>query len=146
MRWGERDLGARARCPACRRAGGPRSPPRLPPAGAAASSVPRRPGCRHPAHRLLTAARPPRPAVTPGLPGSGGYDDADLAVSSEEDEAERERLIALVELARGGDKEAFGLLYDHYHPSVYRFLYYRIRSQTLAEDLTSETFFRALRA
>lgn len=36
-------------------------------------------------------------------------------------------------------------MYDHYHVAVYRFLLYRTRSQTLAEDLTSETFFRALR-
>lgn len=76
----------------------------------------------------------------------GGYDDADLAASSEEDEGERSRLIALVELARQGDTEAFGMLYDHYQPSVYRFLFYRTRSSTLAEDLTSETFFRALRS
>jgi RNA polymerase sigma-70 factor, ECF subfamily len=78
--------------------------------------------------------------------GGGGYDDSQLAASSEEDEAERTRMIALVELARGGDAEAFGLLYDHYHGSVYRFLYYRTRSSALAEDLTSETFFRALRS
>lgn len=82
-----------------------------------------------------------------GGPGGGsGYGDADLAASSEEDEAERTRLIALVELARQGDSEAFGLLYDHYQSSVYRFLFYRTRSSTLAEDLTSETFFRALRS
>jgi RNA polymerase sigma-70 factor (ECF subfamily) len=80
------------------------------------------------------------------VPGGGGFDDSDLAASSEEDEADRERLIGLVELARTGDKEAFGLLFDHYHPSVYRFVYYRTRSQTLAEDLASETFFRALRS
>jgi RNA polymerase sigma-70 factor (ECF subfamily) len=78
--------------------------------------------------------------------GPGRYGDEDRATSSESDGAERERLIALVELARGGDKEAFGLLYDHYQSSVYRFLYFRTRSQTLAEDLTSETFFRALRS
>ncbi|GAB2871808.1 sigma-70 family RNA polymerase sigma factor [Nocardioides pacificus] len=78
--------------------------------------------------------------------GPPGYDDAELAASSEEDAAERTRLIALVELARQGDKDAFGLLYDHYHGSVYRFLFYRTRSVTLAEDLTSETFFRALRS
>ena len=77
--------------------------------------------------------------------GGDGPDDADLATSSEDDEAERSRLIALVELARAGDTEAFGLLYDHYQPSVYRFLYYRTRSVALAEDLTSETFLRALR-
>ena len=79
-------------------------------------------------------------------PGEGGYGDADLATSSAEDEADRSRLIALVDLARTGDKEAFGLLYDHYHSSVYRFLLYRTRSPQLAEDLTSETFFRALRS
>lgn len=77
--------------------------------------------------------------------GAGGFGDADLATSSEECELERSRLIALVELARGGDAEAFGQLYDHYQPSVYRFLFYRTRSAPLAEDLTSETFFRALR-
>jgi RNA polymerase sigma-70 factor (ECF subfamily) len=78
---------------------------------------------------------------TPG----GGFDDSDRAASSEESEAERTRLIALVELARGGDSEAFGQLYDHCQGSVYRFVVYRTRSQTLAEDLTSETFLRALR-
>jgi RNA polymerase sigma-70 factor, ECF subfamily len=74
------------------------------------------------------------------------HGDADLAASSAEDEAVGTRLIALVELARNGDKDAFGQLYDHYQPSVYRFLYYRVGSMTLAEDLTAETFFRALRS
>ncbi len=77
---------------------------------------------------------------------SNSHGDADLAASSAEDAAVAARLIALVELARGGDKEAFGQLYDHYQPSVYRFLYYRVGSTTLAEDLTAETFFRALRS
>ena len=74
------------------------------------------------------------------------YGDGELAASSSEDESEGRRIIALVELARGGDKEAFGLLYDHYHLPVFRFLSYRVGSQLLAEDLTSETFFRALRS
>ena len=82
----------------------------------------------------------------PGAPGPGGFDDAELAASSEVSEADRSRLIALVELARKGDAEAFGLLYDHYQGAVYRFLFYRTRSAVLAEDLTSETFFRALRS
>jgi RNA polymerase sigma-70 factor, ECF subfamily len=78
--------------------------------------------------------------------GPGGrYDESGRAASSEQTASERTRLIALVELARGGDREAFGQLYDHYQPSVYRFLYYRTRSAALAEDLTSETFLRALR-
>lgn len=59
---------------------------------------------------------------------------------------EADRIAALVDLARGGDAEAFGALYDHYHQAVYRFIYYRVSSQALAEDLLSETFFRALRS
>jgi len=77
-----------------------------------------------------------------GAPG----DDHDLAISSADAEADRKRLIALVELARSGDKDAFGMLYDHCHVSVYRFVYYRVGSVQLAEDLTGETFFRALRS
>ncbi len=88
---------------------------------------------------------PRRVGAHPAGPAGNGFGDGDRAASSEESEAERDRLIALVELARGGDADAFGLLYDHYHVSVYRFLFYRTRSAPLAEDLTSETFFRALR-
>ena len=98
-------------------------------------------------HVLLSESAAPGAASVGGPDGhSGPVGDEDRATSSEVDGAERERLIALVELARAGDKEAFGLLYDHYQASVYRFLYYRTRSQALAEDLTSETFFRALRS
>ncbi len=114
----------------------------------------------HPAPLLAVAAgigpeMLPSKAVTgkavtstgePPVGGPDGYNDADMAASSEESEAERHRLIALVELARKGDADAFGMLYDHYQSSVYRFLFYRTRSSTLAEDLTSETFFRALRS
>jgi len=83
---------------------------------------------------------------TAPAPRTSGYDDSALATSSLSDEAEGSRLIALVELARQGDSEAFGQLYDHYHAGVYRFLYYRVGSVPLAEDLTAETFFRALRS
>jgi RNA polymerase sigma-70 factor, ECF subfamily len=56
-----------------------------------------------------------------------------------------ERVSALVELAQGGDAEAFGLLYERYVDVVYRYVYVRVGSAHLAEDLTSETFLRALR-
>jgi RNA polymerase sigma-70 factor, ECF subfamily len=81
-----------------------------------------------------------------GPAGPSGRGDAAQAASSAEDDAEASRLIGLVELARGGDADAFGLLYDHYHLSVYRFVYYRVGSVAVAEDLVSETFFRALRS
>jgi RNA polymerase sigma-70 factor (ECF subfamily) len=42
--------------------------------------------------------------------------------------------------------EAFGELFDRFHGSVYRQLHTLTRSESVAEELTSETFFRALRA
>lgn len=73
-------------------------------------------------------------------------EDQEFATSSEDTDEDRSRIIALVELARSGDTDAFGLLFDHYNKAVYRFIYYRVGSVSLAEDLTSETFFRALRS
>ena len=56
-----------------------------------------------------------------------------------------ERVAALVELAQRGDAEAFGMLYERYVDTVYRYVYVRVGTSQLAEDLTSETFLRALR-
>lgn len=53
--------------------------------------------------------------------------------------------IGLVQRAQTGDAEAFGELYDKYVDQVYRYIAYRVASSQLAEDLTSETFLRALR-
>lgn len=50
----------------------------------------------------------------------------------------------LVERAKR-DPEAFGALYDRYFPQIYRFAYSRVRDQSLAEDVTSEVFFKALK-
>jgi len=77
------------------------------------------------------------PTLTTG--GSGSSDSPD------EDDPEQQRMAALVTLAQQGDGEAFGQIYDAYVGQVYRYLYYRVGSQQLAEDLTSETFLRALR-
>jgi RNA polymerase sigma-70 factor (ECF subfamily) len=51
----------------------------------------------------------------------------------------------LVGAAQDGDTEAFGLLYDRYVDSVYRYVLFRVGDRNLAEDVTSETFLRALR-
>ncbi|REF37080.1 RNA polymerase sigma-70 factor (ECF subfamily) [Thermasporomyces composti] len=67
-------------------------------------------------------------------------------VRTEQETTQDPRIVALVELAKDGDAEAFGQLYDHYVSTIYRYIYYRVGTHALAEDLTSETFFRALRA
>lgn len=51
----------------------------------------------------------------------------------------------LVERAQAGDADAFGQLYDRYVDLVFRFVYYRVGNKALAEDLTGDTFVRALR-
>lgn len=51
----------------------------------------------------------------------------------------------LVERAQQGDTEAFGLIYDRYVDTVFRFIYFRVGNRPLAEDLTSDTFLRALK-
>ena len=56
-----------------------------------------------------------------------------------------DELQTLVLRAKTGDAEAFGALYDRYLDLVYRYIYFRVGSHPLAEDLTSETFLRALR-
>jgi RNA polymerase sigma-70 factor (TIGR02952 family) len=51
----------------------------------------------------------------------------------------------LVRRAQEGDPEAFGELYDHYVTLVHRYAYHRVGDRATAEDVTSETFVRALR-
>ncbi|GAA2474955.1 sigma-70 family RNA polymerase sigma factor [Terrabacter carboxydivorans] len=78
--------------------------------------------------------------VTPGAPGSAGP-----RRHVERDADEQARIAALVELAQGGDKEAFAQLYDIYVDTVFRYVLVRVANRALAEDLTSETFLRAMR-
>jgi RNA polymerase sigma-70 factor (ECF subfamily) len=44
-----------------------------------------------------------------------------------------------------GDPEAFGLLYDRHCDRIYRYVYARLRDRTIAEDVTAEVFFKALK-
>ena len=53
---------------------------------------------------------------------------------------------ALAVRASGGDVSAFGLLYDRHVDAIYRYVYYRVRNDAEAEDLTSDVFMRALKA
>ncbi|HET7167887.1 MAG TPA: sigma-70 family RNA polymerase sigma factor [Candidatus Limnocylindrales bacterium] len=59
------------------------------------------------------------------------------------DETAIERLVAE---ARDGDVWAFGLLFDHYHLSIYRYIASRVHRPSDAEDLTQVVFVKALEA
>ncbi|NMO50232.1 sigma-70 family RNA polymerase sigma factor [Actinoplanes sp. TBRC 11911] len=76
---------------------------------------------------------PPREAEPPKYPARPDPTDAAAEVW------------ALVERAQAGEAEAFGLIYDRYVDTVFRFVYFRVGNRQLAEDLTSDTFLRALK-
>jgi RNA polymerase sigma-70 factor (ECF subfamily) len=52
----------------------------------------------------------------------------------------------LVEMAKAGDAEAFGRLFDHYAEQVYRYVASRVHRPADAEDLTQTVFVKALEA
>ena len=43
----------------------------------------------------------------------------------------------------GGEAEAFGQLYDHYMPMIYRFILLKVAQREEAEDLTHQVFLKA---
>ncbi len=59
------------------------------------------------------------------------------------DDAAIERL---VNEARQGDAWAFGMIFDHYHEPIYRFIASRVHRPSDAEDLTQHVFVKALEA
>jgi RNA polymerase sigma-70 factor (ECF subfamily) len=49
----------------------------------------------------------------------------------------------LIQSAVGGDSSAFGALYDHYQPAIYRFIVIKVGSREEAEDITHHVFLSA---
>ncbi|MCF6526479.1 ECF subfamily RNA polymerase sigma factor, BldN family [Streptomyces sp. JJ36] len=111
------------------------------PALAAAAPVPTRP-CYALADGTATGtATGPRAAGRRSRAAGGASTARRPAVT----DADARRMMDLVERAQNGEAEAFGRLYDQYSDTVYRYIYYRVGGRATAEDLTSETFLRALR-
>jgi RNA polymerase sigma-70 factor (ECF subfamily) len=52
----------------------------------------------------------------------------------------------LVTEARDGDPWAFGMIFDHYHEAIHRFIASRVNRPSDAEDLTQLVFVKALEA
>lgn len=103
------------------------------------------------AERAGTTARPrpgaaaSREQVVVPAPSSAGDDTPREPDSHRPAEGDEALSLALVHRAQAGNADAFGELYDRYVGLVYRYVYYRVGAAALAEDLTSETFLRALR-
>jgi RNA polymerase sigma-70 factor (ECF subfamily) len=94
----------------------------------------------------VQAIRPEPAVVSVPAPSAAADDDAEPAPAVHAPaEGDVAVTLALVQRAQAGDAEAFGELYDRYVDLVYRYVYYRVGSAAVAEDLTSETFLRALR-
>jgi RNA polymerase sigma-70 factor (ECF subfamily) len=57
--------------------------------------------------------------------------------------AEPETEAEIVQRARNGDSDAFGRLYEKSLDRVYRYIYFRVTDDDIAEDLTSKVFLKA---
>jgi RNA polymerase sigma-70 factor (TIGR02952 family) len=132
-----------------------------------AAGPPPRPGVRaglRPSPRPRSGPAPaPRPRPTPSPRSSsealaGGTTEppdepnhvVDLAPATRDElppapEPGAPDVWGMVRRAQDGDAGAFGELYDHYVSLVHRYVYHRVGDRATAEDVTSETFVRALR-
>jgi len=55
---------------------------------------------------------------------------------------DRAQMEQLLSLAAQGDKRAFGRLYEAFLDEIYRFVYYKVSNQIIAEDITEDTFIK----
>ncbi|GAA4915807.1 RNA polymerase sigma-70 factor (ECF subfamily) [Stackebrandtia albiflava] len=103
-----------------------------------------------PGRARRSRVEPPRrradPAEVPGRrSGTGAGAPSPRPTDRGAEEAGPAEVRELVADAQDGDVEAFGRIYDRYNETVFRYIYFRVGNRPLAEDLTSETFLRALR-
>ena len=99
------------------------------------------PGERPAGPSSMAALPRQRPRGTQPTPiGAPAEASAPAEPSGEESES-----WALVVASQGGDARAFGELYERYHDVVFRYVLFRMGDRSFAEDITQETFVRALR-
>jgi RNA polymerase sigma-70 factor, ECF subfamily len=118
--------------PAAPRQHAPQAPqPPAPPAPAPQAQAPRAPQPQ--ASRATQVPAPQGQPESAPDSGDGGTESNGLAGWD------------LVRATQAGDQRAFGQLYDRYNEMVFRYVLFRVGDRQLAEDLTAETFLRALR-
>ncbi|MEK9181005.1 MAG: sigma factor [Patescibacteria group bacterium] len=107
----------------------------------------------HPSLTLTCPCGTPSPAIA----GEGNREGSVcLPIKGREEEGIAQNLIynarqnmensesELIIACQKGELENFGQLYDQYIDKIYRFIYYRTRHKETAEDLTAQTFQKAL--
>jgi RNA polymerase sigma-70 factor (ECF subfamily) len=130
--------------------GGPAAPPQ---AGPHPAPAPQR-GGPHPAPAPQQSTPHPAPAQQQGTAFTADQQPEQAEQAEQADDAaepagglDANGLAGwdLVRATQAGDQQAFGQLYDRYHEMVFRYVLFRVGDRQLAEDLTAETFLRALR-
>ncbi|MGB9378249.1 MAG: sigma-70 family RNA polymerase sigma factor [Mycobacteriales bacterium] len=98
-------------------------------------------------HQLMRAetTQQDRPSGANGSTSAGSGLAAPPQLPDDVDHGEPGAVWAVVSRAQAGDPDAFAELYDMYVDTVFRYVHFRAGTRTQAEDLTSETFVRALR-
>jgi len=117
------------------------------PSGQAHSGRPGGPVAPFPLQRPGTAGRLPSPEAPmpaplerPDGPADAGPGDPDDSGEPADSDA-----WALVTACQAGDTAAFSALFDRYYDVVFRYVLFRMGDRNLAEDISQETFVRALR-
>jgi RNA polymerase sigma-70 factor, ECF subfamily len=114
-----------------------------PQAAAGAMPLPRPPhhAPRGPATTVLRPVpdHPPSPPPPPPVANSA------VAAQAAPEASDDTGAWTLVKAAQAGDMRAFSELFDRYYDVVFRYVLFRMGDRTLAEDITQETFLRALR-
>ena len=72
--------------------------------------------------------------------GKGAEETAEAATPGQS------KVFRLIKRAISGDGEAFGELYSIYLDRIYRYVFYQVRDEMTAEDITEEVFIKAWKA